>query len=171
MVIDFAGEIDLASIKKAVTLMSKSPLWSTALRAAVAILILLTLGGLILSYFSGEPASAARVGRTLVTDLVLGYFVIYPFFASRKLFRRLSEGNQRVTGTVDPIGISYKTAKGAVIVEYPWDTFYHVYKADDVTALATADFKVSILTSSLFANKQAWQQFRQYVDSRVTPAK
>ncbi len=171
MVIHFAGEIDLASIKKTVALMSKSPLWSTALRAAIAILILVTLGGLILSYFSEDPPSPAQAGRTLVLDVVLGYFVLFPFFASRKLFRVLSAGNQRVAGTADPLGIAYRTAKGNVIVEYPWDTFYHVFKADDVIVLATADFKTSILPRSLFADEQDWQHFRQYVDSRVTPTK
>jgi hypothetical protein len=171
MVIDFRGEIDLAAIRKTVALMSNSSIWMTALRAAVAILILATLGGLIFSYFSGEMVSTNRLVRLAIQDVVLGYFVVSPYIASRQLFKRLSAGDQRVRGTVYPMGISFKADDSSQTIEYPWDSFYHVYKADDLVVLATADFRTSILPRPLFANEQDWQHFCQYVDSRVHPIK
>ena len=171
MIIEFQGEFDSAVVKKAVKLMSKAPFWMIALRIAITILILVTLGSLVYSYFSGESIPTSKVLRLVIQDLFLGYFIVQPYFASNTLYKRLSQGNHKTIGSVTPIGISYKAASGDQVTEYPWDAFVHVFKLEDLIVLSTADWRISILPRSFFADEQEWKHFIQYVDSRVVPAR
>ena len=151
--------------------MSKAPLWMAALRVVFAILILIALGGLVFSYISGDPLSESRTLRTLVQVVVLGYFVVQPYVASRQLIQRLSAGSQTMMGVITPLGVTYRDGAGNQIVEYPWNSYYHIYKADGLIVLSTAESRISIFPSSLFKNEQDWNNFLEYVDSRVRPVK
>jgi len=169
MVIDFRGILDRATLKKAIALMSKPPLWLTALRFVFAFLIVVTMAGLVYSYIIGEALSASRVIRILVQDIFLGYFVVQPYFASKTMFNRLDGGDREITGRVTPMGIYYHAGKADQVIEYPWDGFHKVFKTDDLVVLATADSRISILPHYFFGDAQDWKHFCQYVDSRVKP--
>lgn len=171
MEIEFLGQLEEKAIRQAVKLMSKASFWMVALRVVFAILILIALGGLIFSFLSGDPFSESRVLRIVVQVLVLGYFVVQPYIASHQLFKRLSAGRQNMTGLITPVGVIYKIDGSSRTIEYPWSGFYHLYKSDDLVVLSTADSRISILPSSLFKNEQDWNNFLEYVDSRVQPVK
>lgn len=171
MEIEFKGRLEENVIKKAVKLMSKASFWVIALRVAIVLLITVSLGSLIFSYLSGKPFSNDRVLRLVVQDLILGYFIVQPYIASRQLFERLSAGSQTMTGVITPMGVIYRTSPDGQIIEYPWGGFYHIYKTDDLVVLSTADSKISIFPPSLFRNENDWDNFREYVDSRVRPVK
>ena len=169
MEIEFQGQLKENEIKKAVALISKASMWMFALRVLLVILILVSLGGVVYSSFSGDPLSESRVLRLIFQVLILGYFVVQPYIASRQLFKRLSAGSQNMTGSITPIGVVYRVASSGRTIDYPWSGFYHIYKADDLVVLSTADSKISIFPSSLFNNEQDWNNFLEYVDTRVQP--
>ena len=170
MDIRFNGSLDLATIRRAVGLIGKSPLWAVILRAALAILVVLVLGDAVFSIVTKEDVSTGRLIRNVLSSLVIGYFVIQPYLASRQLFKALSSGSQQQTGIITALGISYNVGASRS-VDYAWNDFYHVFKADDLIVLATADSRISILNRSLFATEQDWKYFVQYADTRVKPVK
>lgn len=171
MEINFQGTIDRFTLRKAIALMSTPPLWQVILRVALAMLIVATLATLVYSKLTGETLTAGRVIRVLIQDLFLGYFVVQPYFASRALFNRLSRGNQGVRGSITPLGIYYHVGETGQRIEYPWNGFHYVFKTADLTVLATADSRISILPRSFFEQEQDWNHFCQYVESRVKPVK
>ena len=170
MDIRFNGSLELPTIRKAVQLISKSPVWAIILRAALAILVVLVLGSTVFSLVTGADVSTSRLIRSILSSLVIGYFVLQPYLASRQLLKTLTQGRQRLNGLISALGISYDVGAGRS-VDYKWDDFYHVFKADNLIVLATADSRISILHRSLFANEQDWKYFNQYVDTRVKPVK
>ena len=171
MEIEFHGRLEEKVIQQAVKLMSKVPYWMIALRVVFVILILVALGGFFSSFFFGDPFSETRILRNTVQILALGYFVVQPYIASRQLLRKLSAGRQTLTGVLTPVGVISNVGSSSRTIEYPWSGFYHLYKADDLIVLSTADSRISILSSALFKNKQDWNNFLEYVDSRVQPVK
>lgn len=170
MDIRFNGALDLLTIRKAVQLISKSPLWAVILRTALAILVLLVLGETIVSLATGASVSTSRLIRNVISITAIGYFIIQPYIASRQLFKALTQGSQQVRGMATALGISYDTGSGRS-VDYAWNDFHHLFKTDDLIVLATADSRISILHRSLFATEQDWKYFVQYADTRVKPVK
>lgn len=168
MDIRFNGALDLATIRRAVQLISKGPLWAVILRAALAILVALVLGNTVFSIVTNADVSTSKIIRNVLSGLVIGYFVVQPYLGSRQLFKALSSGSQQQIGTITALGISYDVGASRS-VDYAWNDFYHVFKASDLIVLATADSRISILHRSLFANEQEWKYFVQYVDTRVKP--
>lgn len=170
MEIRFNGALDPSTIRKAVQLISKSPLWAVALRAALVVLVVFVLGNTIFSLVTGADVSTSRLIRNVVSSLFIGYFVLQPYIASRRLFKALARESQQLTGMITALGISYDVGAGRS-VDYKWDDFYHVFKTTDLIVLATADARISILHRSLFATDQDWKYFIQYVDTHVKPVK
>lgn len=170
MEIRFNGVLDPSTVRQAVQLISKSPLWAIVLRMALAILVVLVLGNTLFSLVTGADVSTSRLIRNVISSLFIGYFVLQPYIASRRLFKVLTQGSQQFKGMVTTLGVSYDVGAGRS-VDYPWNDFYHVFKADDLIVLATADSRISILHRSLFATEQDWKHLVQYVDTRVKPVK
>lgn len=142
---------------------------SLILRIAAFVIFGALYAATIVLTFQEENASSfelARVGRHLITFLILGYVLLQPYIQS---YRKASELwkdpviRRNITGRVSTMGIILDPMKDWM----KWDTFVRVNKTPDAITLLTASNMFVLLQRSFFKDERDWKMVSNIVDTRV----
>lgn len=123
----------------------------------------------IIGAFQQDNASSfelARIGRHLITFLILGYILLQPYISS---YRKASElwndpvTGRNITGRVSPMGVMIDPMKDWLT----WDKFVKVNRTPAAITLLTASRVFVLLQRSFFKDEQDWKMVQNLVNSRV----
>jgi hypothetical protein len=123
----------------------------------------------IVNSFQGEGASSfelVRMGRHLITFLILGYILFLPYVNS---YRKSSELwndpviRKNITGRVSTMGIIIDPMKDWLT----WDKFIKVNNQPDSIALLTASRMFVLLQRDFFQDEQDWKMLQNMVAAKV----
>lgn len=123
----------------------------------------------IITALQEEGASSfelARVGRHLITFLILGYILLQPYISS---YRRATELwndpviRRNITGRVSTMGMMIDPGKDWM----PWDRFVKMNKTPEAMTLLTASGMFVLLQRSFFRDDRDWKMVQNIVDTKV----
>ncbi|HLO15091.1 MAG TPA: hypothetical protein VK206_09690 [Anaerolineales bacterium] len=142
---------------------------SLILRVAAFVVFSALYGAVIVVALQEEGASSfelARIGRHLITFLILGYLLVQPYINS---YRRATELwndpviRRNITGRVSTIGVSIDPMKDWMT----WDTFVKTNKTPVAITLLTASGMFVLLQRSFFREERDWKMVQNIVDTKV----
>jgi len=135
--------------------------------------IFVIFGGLyvaaIVTSFQKDGVSTfelSKLGRHLITFLILGYVLLQPYIGSQQKAMELwgdQSIHRRLTGRVSSLGIIVDPMRDWLT----WDKFVKVNKMPDGIALLTASRMFVLLQRDFFQTEQDWKQVQGLVDTKV----
>ena len=140
---------------------------SLILRLPAALLVVGGLGFIVYGLLT-DQLTAGRVARTLFMLVVVGAWVVMPFFNAWRMASRswrASGGQFRLSGTIGDEGIVLQRSGNSI--DQKWDTFVRSYLQEDLVVLVGADRTATILPRAFFADEDDWHSFRQLVEFNV----
>lgn len=169
MDIEFSGHYIKDIYFRTIRWIYKPSRQSSILRIAAFVIF----GGLyiatIVGAFQEEGVSSfemARMGRHLITFLVLGYILFQPYINSyRKATELWSDPliRRKLTGRVSTIGVIIDPMKDWMT----WEQFVKTFRSSEAIALLTASRTFVLLQRSFFKDDQDWKLVQNIVDSKV----
>lgn len=140
---------------------------SLILRLLAAVLVIGGLAFVVYGLVTGE-LGLGQVARTLLLLVVIGLWIVAPYFNAWQTARRSwrdSEGVLRLGGTVSKEGIVLE--RDGKRVEQAWEAFVRAYLQEDLVVLVSVDRTTTILPRDFFADEGDWQGVRQMVEFNV----
>lgn len=119
--------------------------------------------------FEEEGASSfeiARIGRHLITFLILGYVLLQPSINSYRKATELWNDpviRRTITGSVFTMGVMIDPGKNGTT----WEQFVKVNKTPEVITLRTASGMFVLLQRSFFKEERDWKLVQNTVDTKV----
>jgi hypothetical protein len=123
----------------------------------------------IITTFQEEGTSSfelARIGRHLITFLILGYILLQPYINSYRKATELWNDpviRRNITGRVSTMGVMIDPRKDWMT----WDQFVKVNKTPEAITLLTASGMFVLLQRSFFKEERDWKMVQNIVDTKV----
>jgi|RhiMetdeSRZDD1v2_1073273.scaffolds.fasta_scaffold00824_15 hypothetical protein len=108
----------------------------------------------------------ARIGRHLITFLILGYILLQPYINSYRKATELWNDpviRRNITGRVSTMGVMIDPGKDWM----PWVQFVKVNKTPEAITLLTASSMFVLLQRSFFREERDWKMVQSIVDTKV----
>jgi len=128
----------------------------------------LYIASIVLASRGGDASvfELSRLGRHLITFLILGYVLLQPYINSqRKAMELWNEQSIRrnLTGRVSTLGVIFDPMKDWLT----WDKFVKVNRMPDAVALLTASRVFALLQRDFFQTEQDWKMVQNIIDTKV----
>lgn len=169
MEIEFSGHYQKDIYFKAIRWIYRPSNKSLLLRiGAFVIFAALYIANIIIA-FQEEGMSSfemARIGRHLITFLILGYVLLQPYINSYRKATELWNDpviRRNITGRVSTMGVMIDPGKDWM----PWDQFVKVHKLPEAITLLTASNMFVLLQHSFFKEEQDWKMVQNIVATKV----
>ena len=169
MEIEFSGHYQKDIYFKAIRWIYRPSNKALTLRiGAFVIFAVLYIANIIIA-FQEEGASSfeiARIGRHLITFLLLGYVLFQPYINSYRKATELWNDpvvRRNITGRVSSMGVMINPGKDWIT----WDQFVKVNKTPEAITLLTASRMFVLLQRSFFRDDRDWKIVQNIVDTKV----
>jgi hypothetical protein len=169
MEIEFSGHYQKEIYFKSIRWIYRPSNRSLILRIAVFVVFSALYIAAIVMALQEDGSSSfelARIGRHLITFLLLGYILAQPFINS---FRKATELwndpviRRNITGRVSTMGVMIDPGKDWIM----WDRFVKVNKTPEAITLLTASRMFVLLPRSFFKEERDWKMVQNIVDTKV----
>jgi len=172
MEIEFHGLYDKDIFFKAVFLANKPSGRYAVIRAIILLVVGASFILSIIALITTAPENSVRIIRPIITSLILGYFLLQPYFTSRQIATQLwndSSTQKPQNGTINSQGITYisPTAQSHI----SWEDFARLRQMKGVVVLLTAGGRLSIFPHNFFNNEEDWEKFQSWVKYKIVEAK
>ena len=108
----------------------------------------------------------ARIGRHLITFLIMGYILLQHYINSYRKSTELWNDHvilRNITGRVSTMGVMIDPGKEWM----PWVQFVKVNKTPEAITLLTASSMFVLLQRSFFREERDWKMVQSIVDTKV----
>ena len=122
--------------------------------------------GIAFQQEGGSSFEMARIGRHLITFLILGYILLQPYINSYRKATELWNDpviRRNITGRVSTMGVMIDPGKEWM----PWVQFVKVNKTPEAITLLTASSMFVLLQRSFFREERDWKMVQSIVDTKV----
>lgn len=166
MEIPFRGQYDKELFFKSVRLANQPPGNRRFVRAFMVVFVVVAIVVLVSRLIeTGDLlGNATYIALVMLIGAFLLHSYLQPQLAAREMWNNPSV-RQKLTGVVTKKGITYQFEEGKN--EIPWERFFRVRKAQELTTLTTRDGLLVIFPQRFFKNNADWQRFNSLIDSKV----